>query len=1304
MGSLGSLLFLLSALLILSAPPQEDDANLPTILAPEEGSVIQLDEDRAASFSLELRRPPSGHGRYRVVVHGIGQLLDDHVAAVPGSLSTFVPLSLKGAGTYAIGAAFPPRRPHAPVGTGPTARARSDSLLLELTPPAREARVVNPPANWLSTDAVHRLARRGDWRGHPARRARVVFIGDLRGMDGMKVVQLQQLRHLPRARFQIDYLDLTCDPDERLTAHGEGGFWEELQTCDVAVTRLCTRVAMAPADFTAALRRLHGAPTFDGLRTELRDAFGPLFRFLRGADIVVLSNSAGESDNYIFDIARLAGVRARVLDLGAKLIPNAGINATAFLAPSHYARQHESVRGAAAAGGHTTYIVSPAVDFARFNASAATDTCRGSRLRPVPRAGRRAATTVYSVAYIGRLATEKSPGMFLRAALLLRERLRRRTEPVELHIVVVGDGPLMAPLRIAADRAGGDVQFMGAVPHTTIVCIMAELDVLVVPSLNTETFGLVGAEAMAMGVPVVSFGIDADTNADTHAPDADTDANTSNLTMVQKTTLNVALHAQVSSARSGRVVGSEITCAGFHRALRARGHLVHTFYPFEYTNLTAAAWDVVIIEGWFEMIHAFVHEMRRVSPAVRVYFICLDPAFPGMAELRALDADGFFTNSMRLLGALGAVAPSELLLLAADSEIMRPWPVALPQYAHNVTYVGAAGFSAKANLTWMLREAAPFGLVIYGTGWDTSPEFKPYWRGVLPKDDIPKLYSSARFVLGVTMDDQREHGMINNRVFEALSCGAVFLSEHFPELEALFGDAMVYVRRRGDVAAALRRGQGARQGRAAGGAGNAGGAAAAARRLIRGNHTYHHRVEQILRADRRARAIVRARASAQGVCARMNCPRLALVLSPPTADTFALESAAWDVALRPALRHLARAYNVTELRMDQLRSGLLQDRVRFLAQFAFVLVVVGAGDAGLLPLARSLSLHPSWQPKLALFAWGGPSTFPSSAAEARVFDVIFYRTKHHREALERMHPMLQHAFGMDLPAPAPQLRAAPGTNAQLPTLCIAAEEMQPQQVRRVVKKARRGRAIFVGSRRTLGAAVLRELLAHDVEVLFDVAPAELVQLVRGARSVLLLACPVHHIEFAVQLAVGLGVPVQISQLDLRASRLQQIDAGSDAGDFADHLRLGVSRLLCYGSRKTSVSFANLRSGDVISGIVPIVPRITRFAVRVDGAACLFIDGELEMCLMQPQLRIVLNVTAAKASFNITLMFGLMSNIYTDIFHNSSTVKVTVEPLRSHSDQQAAQQQYAELSQQQAFVVMHTPRVLRKGPANVSDDN
>eukprot|EP00936_MAST-01D_sp_MAST-1D-sp1_P001060 g1060.t1 len=1248
----------------------------------------------------------------------------------------------------------------------------------------------------------------------------LVFVGDLRKVDGVKVVQLQQLKNLPRDRFKLHYLDLTCD-------QGNDGdeeafpFLRELRAIAVPVTRLCTRVAMDADTFAGARRSLRSVTSFDALQPALADAFGPLYRFLSGppgADVVVLSNSAGESDNYIFDIARIAGVHVRALDLGAKLIPNAGIDATAFIAPSHYVKQHPRVRSAAAKVSVVpnrvqtipTYVVSPAVDFERFNRTNAVPTsttdkhvCSGLRSTLQQRSGAQV------VAYIGRLATEKSPGMFLRAGLHLRT-VRRAIETAGttqagvdidatgVEIIVVGDGPLMAPLQTASMRAGGGVHFLGPVSHETVVCILGLVDVLVVPSLNTETFGLIGAEAMAMGVPVVSFGIggvgeytyhrrtafvanstspaalaqgintvlrdavlaetlrregrrfifehfsvtsiirryttlysmliaqskrperqdtdpphklglahklvpaSAPTSIRTAASElATTQTDVLNKSVPEaapapeaasileskvdepKVALNVALHAQVSSAASGRVVGSEITCAGFRRALHAQGHFVTTFYPFNYANLTEAVWDVVIIEGWFEMVHAFVHEVRRLSPGVRVYFICLDPAFPGLDLIGALDVDGFFTNSLRALDALRSVAPTEHMLLAADADVMRPLPGgADARYAHNVTFVGAAGFSSKANLSWMLSEAAPFGLAIYGTGWDTVPEFAPHWHGVLPKDDLARLYSSARFVLGVTMDAQREHGMINNRVFEALSCGATFVTEHFDALEQMFGGTMLYVRRRGDVARIL--GQRIAVDKIA----------AAGRELIVEKHTYRHRVAQILRFDELTRDRQRQRSSRESdspLCQRSNCPRLAVMVPPLGPDVFAVEAVARQYGLQAALLRLSSAYNISMIDSASLAGRAARDSVHFFnAQFDFVLIVdVWGGDLEL--LTRSLALMRSWRPKIALLLWDLPQEdVRTLGADVLAYDVIFYRSERDRQVLEPHHPTLQHAFGVDIPSAVRMNGQIPAVNGTPYALCIAEDLSGDKQVRHLVKKARKGRTLLIAPRTALSESNLAKLLAYDIDVIFQIEPDTLVQLMRGAtRGVLLLGCRPSTAEVVVLLALSLGVPVEMARVDISATQLQYLDAGWDADYFEQQLRLGVSRMLCYGSGRTAIEVTSPKPGDHVSGIVPIRASISHFAVRRDGAACLFIDGRMEMCLQQPHLCVALNFSSVRDTIEVTVSFGLMSNIYTDIVRNSSSVTFTVRPSKALGGDGG---EAAHFSPRE--YVVHTPLMLR----------
>ena len=75
--------------------------------------------------------------------------------------------------------------------------------------------------------------------------------------------------------------------------------------------------------------------------------------------------------------------------------------------------------------------------------------------------------------------------------------------------------------------------------------------------------------------------------------------------------LAIALHAQAAPT-STIVVGSVLTTAGLGAALRERAdvRLVEIFYPFEYGGLSAEPWDLVIVEGWFEAVSAFIHEVR----------------------------------------------------------------------------------------------------------------------------------------------------------------------------------------------------------------------------------------------------------------------------------------------------------------------------------------------------------------------------------------------------------------------------------------------------------------------------------------------------------------------------------------------------------------------------------------------------------------------------------------------------------------------------------------------------------------------
>jgi len=77
-----------------------------------------------------------------------------------------------------------------------------------------------------------------------------------------------------------------------------------------------------------------------------------------------------------------------------------------------------------------------------------------------------------------------------------------------ITMIVAGDGPRAPSLRRRAKRvAPGLVRFLGPVPATQVPGLYAAADCLCAPAVRNESFGIVLAEAMAGGRPVVASDI-----------------------------------------------------------------------------------------------------------------------------------------------------------------------------------------------------------------------------------------------------------------------------------------------------------------------------------------------------------------------------------------------------------------------------------------------------------------------------------------------------------------------------------------------------------------------------------------------------------------------------------------------------------------------------------------------------------------------------------------------------------------------------------------------------------------------------
>ncbi len=103
--------------------------------------------------------------------------------------------------------------------------------------------------------------------------------------------------------------------------------------------------------------------------------------------------------------------------------------------------------------------------------------------------------------FVGRLVKEKGVGEVMDAAQMLESQSSVST--VDWHFA--GDGPMAPDLRkhFARNVPGAKLHMHGHCERSAVVKLMAESDFMVLPT-HGETFGMTVAEALCMGLPVIT--------------------------------------------------------------------------------------------------------------------------------------------------------------------------------------------------------------------------------------------------------------------------------------------------------------------------------------------------------------------------------------------------------------------------------------------------------------------------------------------------------------------------------------------------------------------------------------------------------------------------------------------------------------------------------------------------------------------------------------------------------------------------------------------------------------------------------
>lgn len=134
---------------------------------------------------------------------------------------------------------------------------------------------------------------------------------------------------------------------------------------------------------------------------------------------------------------------------------------------------------------------------------------------------------------------------------------------------------------------------------------------------------------------------------------------------------------------------------------------------------------------------------------------------------------------------------AEALLQCTDANLFQP--VEIPAQHPDKTdilYVANSRGELRKSVDYAMRKKIP--LTIFGTNWENILPAGMVKGNFIPNEDLKTYYSGCSILLNDHWKDMADKGYISNRVFDALACGAVVLTDRVAGLDRIFGSGIFY--------------------------------------------------------------------------------------------------------------------------------------------------------------------------------------------------------------------------------------------------------------------------------------------------------------------------------------------------------------------------------------------------------------------------------------------------------------------------------------------------------------------------------
>jgi hypothetical protein len=180
--------------------------------------------------------------------------------------------------------------------------------------------------------------------------------------------------------------------------------------------------------------------------------------------------------------------------------------------------------------------------------------------------------------------------------------------------------------------------------------------------------------------------------------------------------------------------------------------------------------------------------MRPVAGAINILWIISHPAQLTKRELKQFDIVFAASESWAQKYAKKWKVPIWALLQATNSNLFNT--SASPQNrANNLLFVGnTRGIHRSAVRT---ASVSRDDLEVVGKGWEKYISRKQIKAQSLTHEQVANEYKNTKVVLCDHWSDMAAQGFISNRIFDALACGAIVISDYVAGIENYFNNSVI---------------------------------------------------------------------------------------------------------------------------------------------------------------------------------------------------------------------------------------------------------------------------------------------------------------------------------------------------------------------------------------------------------------------------------------------------------------------------------------------------------------------------------